>query len=415
MNIGIVTTWFERGAAYVSRQYRELLLPSNNVFIYARGGEFYARSDPKWEGTFVTWGKKSVIPVATAIDKNDFLMWITKNNIEIVFFNEQHWWFPIIWCNKLGIKTGIYIDYYTEETIQLFRAYDFIICNTKRHYSVFDWHPRSFYVPWGTDIKLYSPSSLKLVEEGMVTFFHSAGMSPDRKGCDLVIKAFAKISGEAKLVIHSQENLKNYFPQLSNLITDLEKRKRLVIIEQTISAPGLYHKGDVYVYPSRLEGIGLTIAEALACGLPVITSDNPPMNEFIDGTNGKIVKLSKLYSRSDGYYWPQCEVDLNSLEDCMQYYVDNRINIPAMKRQARLFAENNLDWLKNKSKILEIFHSAPSFNDEGKKESFEKILKFENKRNCPFVKLVAKYSLINRIVDILSKYFRKYFYSIGNL
>ena len=39
MNIGIVTTWFERGGAYVSRQYRDLLKNDFNVFIYARGGE----------------------------------------------------------------------------------------------------------------------------------------------------------------------------------------------------------------------------------------------------------------------------------------------------------------------------------------------------------------------------------------
>jgi hypothetical protein len=30
MNIGIVTTWFERGAAYVSRLYRDLNLTISN-------------------------------------------------------------------------------------------------------------------------------------------------------------------------------------------------------------------------------------------------------------------------------------------------------------------------------------------------------------------------------------------------
>lgn len=38
MNIGIVTTWFERGAAYVSRQYLEALRSdsNNSVYIYMR-------------------------------------------------------------------------------------------------------------------------------------------------------------------------------------------------------------------------------------------------------------------------------------------------------------------------------------------------------------------------------------------
>jgi len=36
--VGIVTTWFERGAAYVSRAYREALQERFDVVIYARGG-----------------------------------------------------------------------------------------------------------------------------------------------------------------------------------------------------------------------------------------------------------------------------------------------------------------------------------------------------------------------------------------
>ena len=34
MKIGIVTTWFERGAAYVSRQYRDVLAQKVPVVLY---------------------------------------------------------------------------------------------------------------------------------------------------------------------------------------------------------------------------------------------------------------------------------------------------------------------------------------------------------------------------------------------
>ena len=46
MNIGIVTTWLERGASYVSRQYYEVLSKFHNVYIYARGGEKYEMNNP---------------------------------------------------------------------------------------------------------------------------------------------------------------------------------------------------------------------------------------------------------------------------------------------------------------------------------------------------------------------------------
>ena len=59
--IGIVTTWFERGAAYVSKQFKEVWEKDNEVYIYARGGEDLAINDPKmdhkkhylWEKVFL--------------------------------------------------------------------------------------------------------------------------------------------------------------------------------------------------------------------------------------------------------------------------------------------------------------------------------------------------------------------------
>jgi glycosyltransferase involved in cell wall biosynthesis len=256
----------------------------------------------------------------------------------------------------MGIKTGAYVDYYTEETIPLFGCYDFLICNTKRHYSVFDWHPNCYYVPWGTDISLFKPKSFRPVEEGIVTFFHSAGMNPERKGTDLVIQAFSRLrSSKARLVIHSQINLKTIFPHLENLVSSLEHQGSMRCYQQTVSAPGLYHLGDVYVYPSKLEGIGLTVPEALACGLPVITSENPPMSEFIDETNGKLVTVSRLFSRADAYYWPQCLVDESSLVEQMNFYIKNLDKLETHKRAARAYADKVLDWFQNAEDLPEIF------------------------------------------------------------
>jgi glycosyltransferase involved in cell wall biosynthesis len=47
---------------------------------------------------------------------------------------------------------------------------------------------------------------------------------------------------------------------------------------------------DVFLAPSRWEGLGLHLYEAAAFGVPVITNDNPPMNEVVvDGENGLLV------------------------------------------------------------------------------------------------------------------------------
>ena len=49
----------------------------------------------------------------------------------------------------------------------------------------------------------------------------------------------------------------------------------------------LYRSCDVYVTPTRYEGFGLTLLEAMTCGAPVACTDVPAANEIVrDGENG---------------------------------------------------------------------------------------------------------------------------------
>lgn len=350
MKIGIVTTWFERGAAYVSRQFMDVLQKTDEVYIYARGGEKYARDDQRWNLPNVHWGVWSVshryFLNSTYIDKKDFEKWLKENGIELVLFNEQQWFPPVLWCKDLGVKAVAYVDYYTEITIPFFDAYDALICNTKRHAFAFRKHKNCKYIKWGTDITLYQPQN-KVHDK--LTFFHSAGMAPVRKGTDLLIEAFYRCPDrkKAKLLIHTQRPLCDTIPDVSRMIEELLAEGSLEIVEKTISAPGLYKEGDVYVYPSRLDGIGLTLMEAIASGMAIVTVDNPPMNEFIEKDFGQVCKVEYFYSRIDGYYWPMCVADISSLTEILNSYITGKYDLGEMKKASREYAEKELDFSKN--------------------------------------------------------------------
>jgi len=348
MNIGFVSTWFERGAAYVTKAYMDALKENHEVFVYARGGEKYAENSPKWNLPIVTWGLRLE---GTAINFRHFSRWIEQNQLNLIFFNEQKSIEILAYVKRKypQIKIGAYIDYYKQHTVKDFWLYDFLICNTKRHYSVFKSHPQCFFIPWGTDIDVFRP---KGDNNRVLTFFHSVGMSK-RKGTDLLIEAYlvGKLYKYSKLVIHSQVDFEKTF---GYSLHDLENYS-ISIIQKTVGAPGLYHLGDVYVYPTLLEGLGLTLYEALSCGLPVITTDNAPMNEVINNDIGYLVKVEKLVARSDGYYWPLSYCDQESLIDSMRFYIDNRPKLEAQKKLARNYAVEFLDWQKRKKLVNSIF------------------------------------------------------------
>jgi len=394
MKVGIVSTWFERGAAYVSKQfYNSLQEQGVDVAIYARGGEHYAKGDPNWDWDCVYWQKTKSF-VTSYVERKEFEQWLIREKIDLVIFNEQHYFQAIVWAKKLNVKTVAYIDYYTQNTVKLFPIYDAVICNTQRHLSVFKEHNNPIYIPWGTDTATFKPNG---DNSDPVVFFHSCGMSPHRKGTDFLIKALDKIKHQSfKTVIHSQVDLVAALPQLEGVITNLIELGRLEVINKTVSSPGLYYLGDIYVYPSRLEGIGLTIAEALASGLPCIVPDNAPMNEFVSqhcATN----KVDNFIARADGYYWPECLSNVEDLANCLEQYIGlSRSRLNQIKQDVRSYALAKLDWQTNSKILKSALEQVKTAPMSSKLE--QQLTVFDNKGRPYFTKFSFAYNTLYSVV-----------------
>ena len=64
----------------------------------------------------------------------------------------------------------------------------------------------------------------------------------------------------------------------------------------------LYSAADVYVSPTRAEGFGLTLAEAAACGVPVVTTDYAAGPEAV-GPGGSLARVDRLDTNQFGFEW----------------------------------------------------------------------------------------------------------------
>lgn len=69
----------------------------------------------------------------------------------------------------------------------------------------------------------------------------------------------------------------------------------------------LYRGASVFLFPSYAEGFGWPIAEAMACGCPVITTNEAPMTEV--GGSAAIYIPLKPPESDESFYWPQKGAD----------------------------------------------------------------------------------------------------------
>lgn len=124
---------------------------------------------------------------------------------------------------------------------------------------------------------------------GYPIYLTVGGIEP-RKNSIGLLQAFAQVletHPQAQLVIAGGSTLFDYQDYRADFFSVAQ---RLAIAHPALVLPGviadtdlsaLYHLADAFVFPSVKEGWGLVLLEAIASGLPVITSNQLPFTEFL--------------------------------------------------------------------------------------------------------------------------------------
>jgi glycosyltransferase involved in cell wall biosynthesis len=105
-------------------------------------------------------------------------------------------------------------------------------------------------------------------------FIHNSGLvdHDDRKGVRETIIAFSRLRREdVRLTVRLQKEV---------LLPSVDSRVS-IIIGNYDTPYALYSEGDICVQPSKMEGLGFMVLEPVCSGIPVITTDYPPMNQYV--------------------------------------------------------------------------------------------------------------------------------------
>lgn len=118
-----------------------------------------------------------------------------------------------------------------------------------------------------------------------------------KKGIEILINVWEKIRFDFPdwNVVIAGNGEEEYIQQLKSMITSKKLQDCVEIIPPVFGKDKhkLYCESSLFVLPTYSENFGMVVAEALACGVPVVTTNGTPWQELNDEKIGWCVDLSE--------------------------------------------------------------------------------------------------------------------------
>ena len=116
-------------------------------------------------------------------------------------------------------------------------------------------------------------------------FIFSLGNSHPYKNIPRVVRAFASIAptfADVDLIVTGRDNSLTTLQRLANQ-TGVGERVKFTGAASDAQVKGYFQQALFFAFPSLVEGFGLPVLEAMACGCPVLTSDCSALKEAAEG------------------------------------------------------------------------------------------------------------------------------------
>lgn len=199
------------------------------------------------------------------------------------FFSGAPWrnwllFYPIEW----------YLSYYTEILITINRE-DYILAKGQFYMKTLEYLPGV-----GINLKEFQDVGMKCEEKRRelqippnATVFLSVGELNENKNHEIIIRALGKIKNPNLYYIICGKGEKK--ESLENLAKKAGIGERVKLLGFRTDVKEIYAAADIYVHPSRREGLPVSVMEAMASGLPCIVSDIRGNRDLIINNKGGIL------------------------------------------------------------------------------------------------------------------------------
>jgi glycosyltransferase involved in cell wall biosynthesis len=154
-----------------------------------------------------------------------------------------------------------------------------------------------FNIPYFCDLQPYQEARCGAPGEAGTVSVLFSGQLIERKGVDVLVQAFSRVAsrhGHARLVLlgggPDRRTFEGMVPEA------LRERVDFLGHQEPHLIPGLFATAQVFCLPSRHDGWGVVINEALGAGLPIVVSDAVGAGHDLvrDGVNGFVTRAGHV-------------------------------------------------------------------------------------------------------------------------
>jgi glycosyltransferase involved in cell wall biosynthesis len=222
-------------------------------------------------------------------------------------------------------------------------------------------------IPEGVDVDTFKPLHQENNLQPNKPFrFLSVGKWEVRKGFDRLLQAWAKAfskNDNVELFLHCHNPFVRNF-DLRKVLQQADIKSAPVIVsdplENTDDMVALYNSCDAFVLPTRAEGWGLPIIEAMACEKPVIVTDYSAHTVYANEDNVYLIRVKRmmrvhdpLFYNSDLDFGEWADPDVDHLIQLLRHVVDNPDEARRKARQARRDVSKQWTWDHAAQKALQ--------------------------------------------------------------